>query len=139
MKVLTIGLGLVLCATVVLFDLGEFRPTLLLLHSVPYADKWAHFSLLGLMAFCLNLSFPAARVPLRPLPLLRGSILLAIVATCDEFSQALLSTRTFSLGDLAANYAGIIFFGRLAAYWANRRDRNLRTREQLPPLAPDFP
>lgn len=122
-KRLTIGLGLVLGAAVVLFDTGLVSTRFKMLHGVPYADKWLHFTLLGSMAFCVNLSFPSARKRLPILPILRGSAILAVVATLDELSHTMLSTRTFTIGDLLANYAGILLFGRLALLWVSWQDQ----------------
>jgi VanZ family protein len=47
---------------------------------------------------------------------LKGSLIVAVIVTLEEFSQLFLHNRGFSLVDLAADYVGIILFGQLAAY-----------------------
>jgi len=56
-----------------------------------------------------TLSFAGQRI-------LWGSLLVAVIVSTEEFSQMYIPSRTFSLLDLVADYAGILLFGRLA-YW----------------------
>jgi len=84
------------------------------LHAVPAADKLGHFVLLGTMSLLVNLSMDLKRWRIGGRELLAGSIIVAILATAEEFTQRFIPTRSFSLLDLAANYLGIFVFGRLA-------------------------
>jgi len=88
------------------------------LESYPGTDKAGHFVLIGGMAFMLNLALRR-----RLGPFLLGSVLVAIVFTCEEFSQLHFSTRHFDWGDLAADFAGIAFFE-----WPARRILGKSTR-----------
>jgi hypothetical protein len=45
---------------------------------------------------------------------LLGSMIVAVLCTIEEFTQIRIPWRTFDYGDLAADYAGILFFGWLA-------------------------
>ena len=78
----------------------------------PPVDKLGHLAGYGLLAF-LGVSFFGAG---RRWPVI-GSLLL--VSTIDEFAQRAFPTRTFDLGDLAMNVAGIVVLGSIAA-WVSR-------------------
>lgn len=73
----------------------------------PGADKVLHFTLYGLFSFLLVGWFARYRA--------RSVVLgLAVLATAEEFSQALSPIRTFDLGDLACTLGGIFLFGWFA-------------------------
>ncbi len=74
----------------------------------PGADKVLHFTLYGLFSLLLVGWF--ARYQARSVVLI-----LAALATAEEFSQALSPVRTFDLGDLACTLGGIFLFGWFAA------------------------
>ncbi|MCD4686722.1 MAG: VanZ family protein [Anaerolineae bacterium] len=93
------------------------------LKMVPGGDKTGHFLLMGTAAFLVNLSLNAARMQVGSLSLLRGSMLVAVAVTAEEFSQVFFASRGFSLIDLAADYAGILLFGWLAARIVAWRER----------------
>ena len=77
-------------------------------------DKLMHFLLIGSLAFLVNLSMRASTLSLGPIGVLRGSLILLVLATLEEFSQLMFSSRTFDLMDLACNIGGIIALGSLA-------------------------
>ena len=85
-------------------------------YRIPYDDKIAHFFLVGALALCVNLSMSLASVRIGKRKFLKGSLFLLIFVTFEEASQMLFPWRSFSLGDLFANYAGILCFGRAAVY-----------------------
>jgi hypothetical protein len=70
----------------------------------PPLDKAGHLLAWGLLAF-----FAVAFFGRRRRWAVVGAILVA--ATLEEFSQRAFSTRTFDLGDLAMNAAGVCLFG----------------------------
>ena len=96
-------------------DLGLAPAFFNLINSFSFGDKLGHFVLLGLLALLVNLGFPTRRAALLGAPLLTSSLIIAGVITLEEFSQLFLAYRSFSLLDLAANYAGIFLFGELGA------------------------
>ena len=55
------------------------------------------------------------------LELLRGSLLVALLVTLEEFSQLFFRTRTFDAVDLIFDYLGIFSFGLLAYFLTKRR------------------
>ena len=71
-------------------------------------DKLGHFLGLGVLSF-LAVSF-FGRLSWR-----RTVLIIAAASVLEELSQALLPARTFDLGDMAANLAGIGLCGALAA------------------------
>mgnify|MGYP001044048733 CR=1 FL=1 len=82
--------------------------------ALPGMDKVLHFTLVGVLAWCVNLGLSWRRLRLFSRELLLGSLLVFGLATLEEFSQAFLSLRDFSWLDLAANYLGIYAAGLFA-------------------------
>lgn len=76
------------------------------------ADKLIHFVLLGGASFLARRATADARMRWYNLPW--GPFVVGTCASIDEFAQAFSPVRTFSLGDLAANLAGVLVFGWLA-------------------------
>jgi len=121
---LTAVFGLFLVVLIVLANSGQAAPQLLsVVRAVPGGDKTVHFILAGIMALLLNLSLGAAHWRIGPLPIQKGSALVALVGTAEEFSQIVMRHRSFDLEDLAWDYAGIAVLGQLGAwiYIATRR------------------
>ncbi len=107
-----------LCAVVVAANLGWGRPLFALVERLPGGDKTGHFLLIGLLGFFVHM---AASTSPRDLLLSRANLLLLATVTLEEFSQIFLQHRGFSLGDLAADYAGLFSFGMLAAIFKARQ------------------
>jgi len=89
---------------------------------VPGGDKTAHFMLMGMLSFLVNMSLAGAETKIFSLRVLKGSLTVCIVVTLEEISQIFLSSRTFSLGDLACDYMGIYLLGRMAKYLSQTRN-----------------
>lgn len=87
----------------------------------PQSDKVVHFFVLGSLAALLNLSLQGAAWRLNGIRIFKGSVFLAIIACSEECSQALWATRTFDMGDLAANVLGILCLGSIGIWWLERR------------------
>ena len=119
---IAIGFLLVIIAIILIADLGLGQKWFALLYTLPNADVLGHFLLLGLLSLLVSLGFPAGRVRLAGLPLLKTVLLIAAVITLEELSQIFLANRSFSLLDLAANYAGIFTLGELGAYVHQRHE-----------------
>ena len=84
--------------------------------STPYLDKVLHFVLLGGASFLARRATGDARVT--PLRLPTGPVVVGLVATIEECAQKFSPSRTFSVGDLAANLLGVVVFGWLG--WPSR-------------------
>jgi len=116
----TLLFSFLIVAIVIGADADRFPLLLKSLYDFPGGDKAGHFILFGILSFLLNKSalvFFPDRNPARLV--LTVSLLLSIVISLEEWSQALFPSRTVSLIDLIASYAGVSLFA-LLAYWAKR-------------------
>ena len=117
LPLLTPTFGLLLTALVVLANSGQATPELLrIVRAIPGSDKTVHFCLAGTMALLLNLSWGAAHWRVGPLPIQKGSALVALLATLEEVSQLAMRHRSFDLEDLVFDYLGIVVLGQLGAW-----------------------
>lgn len=87
-----------------------------IINQVPYGDKLSHFFLVGLLTLLINLSFQNKKISIRSRKWLLGSVLVLIVVTLEELSQALIPSRNMDPLDLVANFIGVFVFGLLAKY-----------------------
>jgi VanZ family protein len=120
MKRLTILFILFLIGVVLVADAGLGPKLFVFLDHIPGGDKTGHLALMGTLSFLVNRSLSAARTRVLSVRVLKGSLIVAVIVTLEEFSQLFLHNRGFSLVDLAADYVGIILFGQLAAYVTKR-------------------
>jgi len=120
-KWLTVGFAAILLLIMGAATFGWAEPVFAFVRQVPGSDKIAHVLLLGTMSLLLNLSLGCRRTRLVGRSPLTGSLVLAVLITIEEFSQIWVPTRSFSLGDLACNYLGIVLSGWLAARIHRRR------------------
>ncbi|MDH3717540.1 MAG: hypothetical protein OES79_05405 [Planctomycetota bacterium] len=111
---LTLLFGLVCAGIIVSANIGAARPMFLALKQVPFADKIAHFSLVGILSLLLNSALGAATVRVAGQTLLKGNAFLVVLATVEELSNLIQPCRGFSLADLLFNYLGIFAFGWLS-------------------------
>ncbi len=88
---------------------------------IPYDDKIAHFFLMGALSFFVNLSLSLSQVTIGNIKILKGSLIILVIITIEEFSQKLFPSRSFTWSDLLSGYAGIFCFGRVAMYLMNHR------------------
>lgn len=102
---------------------GALHSVIKPLQQIPYFDKWGHFFLVGMLAFVVNIALSLRTIKLFKFKLLLGSLIVAVIMTLEEFSQAFVSSRTFDLIDLTADYVGIICFSYLAI-WLHNRDNS---------------
>ena len=120
MKYLTALFIVILILIVIAANLGLAPILFGFLRRIPYGDKLGHFVLMGILSLLVNLSMRATRVQIGSFDVLKGSLIVAVVVTIEEFSQIFIRARGFSLVDLAFDYAGIVTFGTLATYLVNR-------------------
>lgn len=120
MKWLTGLYFLLLGVIVFLADQKRFQPLFRRVRDLPYGDKLGHLILMGILSFLLNMALSCRRVRVWKVELLKGSLIVALVVTLEEFSQIFVKYRTFDMGDLFMDYVGIFFFG-MFAYLLTRR------------------
>ncbi len=112
----TILYSLLILIILLLANFGLLAPITSTLHFIPYSDKIVHFLLIGTLALVVNYAMQCAVWHFGQVPIFKGSVIIAVLVTLEEFSQYFQPNRTFDLADLAANYAGIIVFSLLS--WA---------------------
>ena len=113
--------SIALVAIVVLANMGVTGRVLGFIYEFPLGDKIGHLLLMGIFSLLLNLSLGGRllRLPYGALPL--GSALALALVTLEELTQVFNIYRTFSLADLAFDYAGILLFGWLAVRLLRRK------------------
>lgn len=83
------------------------NPIMGLIKGFKYGDKFAHLILIGILAYCINYLLKFKTIKRFNQNLLVGTIAITVFITLEELSQIWISTRTFDLMDLSANYVGI--------------------------------
>ena len=86
---------------------------------VPGRDKTIHLLLMGGLAALVNGTLGGRRAG--RMPLATGTLVVLAVVTAEEFLQLAIPTRSFSWGDLACDWAGILILGEAAAVLARSR------------------
>ena len=132
LKKLTILYALFLATIVAGANTGLLKPFLDWLHILPLGDKVCHFVLVGMLSFLVSvtLSFKIRRWP-KVTVVLCTIVILATLASLEEFSQSLFPLRRFSLTDLLANVLGTVFFGAMA-FFVPTEDAAEPTRDVAP-------
>jgi hypothetical protein len=118
-KLLTIVYTLAIIVIGVLVSTDSAPFLLKMAHHVPGRDKTIHLLLMGGLAALVNGTLGGRRA--RRLPLATGTIVVLAVVTAEEFVQLAIPTRSFSWGDLACDWAGILILGEAAAVLARSR------------------
>lgn len=74
------------------------------INAIPNGDKIGHFSLMAIATILANIALGGRALR----GLLIGSVTVFVLITLEEFRQYFVPRRSFSLGDLVANTAGIL-------------------------------
>lgn len=117
MKRIAILFGLALLAIVL--AAGTRPDYFFFVYQIPGADKTGHFLLMGTFSFLVNIACSGQQISIWSIRCLKGTLIVVALVTLEELTQIFILTRTFSLLDLGADYAGIFLFGRLARFFAN--------------------
>lgn len=115
-KIITVIYVFIIAGIVVLADVKSTQYLLKFSGGIPYFDKIAHFLLMGGFSFLVNLLLRARTISVWNFSCLIGSLIVLGIVTIEEFSQMFIGGRSFDIGDLIADYAGIILFGELARF-----------------------
>jgi polysaccharide biosynthesis protein VpsQ len=105
--------SLFIIGTIVANDLGRIKSIINLINSLPFGDKFGHIIFIGTLAYLLNYALADRLLKIGNYKILLGCLIIAVTMTIEEFSQIWISTRTFDLIDLSANYLGISMAGWL--------------------------
>ena len=97
-----------------LADTANYNFAFRMIGEIPYGDKLMHGFLYGVMAFFLNYglnykNFHSLQI---------GAIIVLIFATLEEITQYWIPSRTFDLGDLLADFIGVVLFSFIQ--WGKR-------------------
>ena len=115
-KILTAVYILILAGIIFLADLRGTQYLLNFVGNVPFGDKIGHFFLMGTLSFLVNSALSARTIRVWKFNYLLGSLIVLAVVTLEEFSQIFIGGRSFDLGDLLFDYAGIFIFGEFARF-----------------------
>jgi len=96
---------------VLLADSGHLPRSIQHIHDLPHVDKLIHFSIFGSLALCINLALASNHRWSVTRAIVTGSMLVVMASSLDEGTNFLVSTRSWSVGDLAANYLGVLCLG----------------------------
>jgi VanZ family protein len=120
MKWITLLYAAMLATILVLADARLLPAFAQPLRDTPGLDKAIHFGMFGVLALLVNLSLVhRGKWPLAG-AIVTGSMIVAVLATAEELSNLLVATREYSVGDLAANYLGVLCVGVLP-FWSRQR------------------
>ena len=100
-----------------------------LVKNIPYGDKLGHFILMGILAFFVNILFNGEKIKIFGELFLKGSVIVLIIVTLEEFSQIFIANRSFDLIDLTFDYLGILVFGQLAKYLIQRKHQKMKNEK----------
>jgi VanZ family protein len=81
--------------------------------AIPGQDKTGHFVLMGSMAFLANLSLHGRWFECCRFRLYLGSLIVLTCVVVEEFSQLFMANRAFDIGDLVADFLGILVLGNI--------------------------
>lgn len=77
------------------------------IRSIPYGDKLGHMGLFGFLTLAVVVGSKFRAFQFGKLNVYYGAALVTFCTIGEEFSQLLISSRTFDLLDLVANFVGI--------------------------------
>ena len=108
--ILPLGFFLFISCIIYLADTADYNFAFRIIGHIPYGDKFMHGFLYGIMALFLNygLNFKSKKIFLFNMQI--GAIIVLIFAGLEEISQYWIPSRTFDLGDLLADFIGVVLF-----------------------------
>jgi VanZ family protein len=126
MNLITWAYALGLAALLVMVDFGALRDIALYVNHTFLLDKAVHFAMFGVLALLANATLLHRFRPRAVAAIATGSIIVLVLSTLEEISNSLVAFRTYSLGDLTANYLGIICLGILPLLAWQRSQTEMR-------------
>jgi VanZ family protein len=126
MNFVTLAYAVGMAALLLMVDFGALRDLALYVNHTFLLDKAIHFAMYGFLALLANASLLHRSQSRAFGAIATGSILVLIVSTLEECSNAFVAFRTCSLADLAANYLGIVCLGILPLVAWQRTQSELR-------------
>lgn len=99
---------------VVIADKADGVPWWSFILGFPHGDKVGHLGLIGTLSLLCNLAFPTSEAKRFPFILTRTSLVLLVLLTLEELSQAFIPSRNPDFLDWLADLAGLLL-GQYAA------------------------
>ena len=131
MKPIAIAYALALFGFILAADFGLLRDAGDFVNRHPPLDKILHFMMYGVLALLVNWALMVQGWSrLRAFTL--GTIVLIAVSTVEEYSNCWVTMRSCSLGDLAANYLGILWLGSLPVWCAQQMPNESQPARDTP-------
>lgn len=106
-RAIALGFILFLMAVVVIANRGEGNDWWPFITRIPYGDKVGHVGLFGTLSLLCNLAFPNRHPSRLPAFITKTTLVLLIIISLEEISQAFLPTRSPDLFDWLADLLGI--------------------------------
>jgi len=119
MSVLAIAFFAFILWIIFLANTGSSSVFFAFVSAIPYGDKFGHFGLFGVLALLSIVGLRFRTLAIGKFKIYHGCLLVALFAVGEEISQAFISSRTFDLIDLAADFVGISLAAGLA-FLANK-------------------
>ena len=110
-----------LIAVVVIANRGEGAQWWPFLDKIPYSDKFGHIGLFGTLGFLCNLAFPNRRITRLGKFITKTTLILLVIISLEELSQAFIPSRTLDLFDWLADLLGLAI-GQTAALAILKRE-----------------
>ena len=107
---LPLGFFIFIAFIIYLADTADHNFAFSLIGHIPYGDKLMHGLLYGVMALFLNFGLNYKSYKWLGFNMQLGAIIVLVFATLEEISQYWLPSRTFDLGDLLADFVGVVLF-----------------------------
>lgn len=111
MTMLAVCYACALLTLLVSADFGGLRPIHDYVNAYGELDKVIHFLMYGGLALVVNSALVRRSRGVGVRTIATGTIIVLFAATIEEFSNKLVPCRGWSLGDLTANYMGILLLG----------------------------
>ena len=122
-RIALIAFGSFLAYLVYSANSGTFPEVLTFYKRIAYGDTLGHFCLMGTFAFLAVWATRARSTNIAGFRMPIGAAVVLIIVILEEFSQLLVSRRSFSLTDLAADVLGITILGWIATLLFRITDR----------------
>ena len=102
-------------------DIGQ--PSILsqVWHNIPNGDKYGHAVLFGTLTLAANILTEFRMLPVGPIRLLLGSLIVVAIATAEELSQIFFPKRTVDAVDLLAGMIGIVLVSIISLWWRRKK------------------
>jgi hypothetical protein len=108
-RLLALAVFAAIGAMVLVADLGFRNRFMALMGAIPGEDATVHFVLMGLLVAAAIWGFSDGEIRGRRVGTVGVTLIVLVIVTLEELSQAWLPARDASLTDMIASHSGIVF------------------------------